>query len=112
MNSWWIVRNLTDIWDSIAFIALLFDGLLVNADERKNLAIGKTERAKKRKKEMAYKQPFENYNVHLQKNAPSVLAKCQNARPDPKSPIPRGFQATFLDLLSMLSWKLNTPLYP
>ena len=52
------------------------------------------------------------YSVHLQKNAPSVLAKCQNARPDPKSLIPSGFQATFLDLLSVLSWKLNTPLYP
>ena len=63
--------------DSIAFIALLFDGLLVNADKRKNLAISKPERAKKRQKEMANKQPFENYNVHLQKNVPSVLAKCQ-----------------------------------
>ena len=106
MNSWWIVRNLTDTWDSIAFIALLFDGLLVNADERKNLAISKT-----RQKEMAYKPPFENYNVHLQKNVPSVLAKCRNARL-PKSPIPRGFQATFLDLLSVLSRKMNIPLYP
>ena len=64
-----------------------------------------------KQKEMAYKQPFENYNVHLQENVPSVLTKCQNARP-PKSLIPRGFQATFLDLLSVLSWKLNIPLYP
>ena len=37
-------------WDSIAFIALLFDGLLVNADEQKNLAISKTERAKNGRK--------------------------------------------------------------
>ena len=36
--------------DSIAFIALLFDGLLVNADKRKNLAISKPERAKNGRK--------------------------------------------------------------
>ena len=38
----------------------LFDGLLVNADERKKPGDQQNRASQKRQKAMAYKQPFEN----------------------------------------------------